>query len=77
MGTITILSETTKNPIILMGERAGICWGSDISNPQNNYKRGLECIQSGHGRMAEFVNVEMVIDGYCIEKNSCGMMPKA
>lgn len=64
MGTITILNETTKNPITIMGERAGVCWGSDISNPQNNYKRGLECIQSGHGRMAEFVNVEMVIDGY-------------
>ena len=64
MGTITILNETTKNPITIMGERAGVCWGTDISNPQNNYKRGLECIQSGHGRMAEFVNVEMVIDGY-------------
>lgn len=64
MGIITILNETTKNPITIMGERAGVCWGTDISNPQNNYKRGLECIQSGHGRMAEFVNVEMIIDGY-------------
>ena len=66
MGTVTILNETTKNPITIMGERAGVCWGTDISNPQNNYKRGLECIQSGHGRMAEFVNVEMVIDGYSV-----------
>ena len=50
MGTITILKETTKNPITLMGERAGICWGADISNAEKNYQRGLDCIKSGHGR---------------------------
>lgn len=27
MGTITILPETTKFPIKLIGHRAGICWG--------------------------------------------------
>lgn len=64
MGTITILSETTKNPITLMGERAGICWGADISDAEKNYQRGLDCIKSGHGRVMEYVNVEMVIDGY-------------
>ena len=64
MGTITILKETTKNPITLMGERAGICWGADISNAEKNYQRGLDCIKSGHGRVMEYVNVEMVIDGY-------------
>ena len=30
MGTITILSETTKNPITLMGQRAGVCWGANF-----------------------------------------------
>jgi len=64
MGTITILSETTKNPITLMGERAGICWGADISDAEKNYQRGLDCIKSGHGRVMEYVNIEMVIDGY-------------
>ena len=64
MGTITILKETTKNPITLMGERAGICWGADISNAEKNYQRGLDCIKSGHGRVMEYVNVEMVLDGY-------------
>ena len=64
MGSITILKETTKNPITLMGERAGICWDADISDPIKNYERGLDCIKSGHGRVMEYVNVEMVIDGF-------------
>ena len=64
MGKITILQETTKNPITLMGTRAGCCWNANITNDEKNYKRGLDCIKSGHGRVMEFVNVEMVIDGY-------------
>ena len=64
MGSVTILKETTKNPITLMGERAGICWNADISDPIKNYERGLDCIKSGHGRVMEYVNVEMVIDGF-------------
>lgn len=61
---ITILKETTKNPITLIGERAGICYGADISDDKKNYKRGMDCILANHGRTLEFVNVEMVIDGY-------------
>ena len=64
MGTITILEETTKNPLTLMGKRAGVCWGADVADDQRNYKRGLDCLQSGHGRVMEYVNIEMVIDGY-------------
>ena len=64
MGQVLILEETTKDPITLMGSRAGICWGSDISDRQKNYKRGLQCLSSGHGRVMEYVNVEMVLDGY-------------
>ncbi len=64
MGKITILEETTRNPISLMGERAGVCWGADITDKEKNYKRGLDCLKSGHGRVMEYVNVEMVIDGY-------------
>ena len=64
MGTVTILPETTKNPITLMGSRAGICWNANISDNEKNYKRGLDCIKSGHGRVMEYVNVEMIIDGY-------------
>lgn len=64
MGTITILPETTKNPITLLGQRAGICWGADTSDPEANYKRGWDCITSGHGRTLEFPTIEMVLDGY-------------
>ena len=64
MGTITILPETTKNPITIIGQRAGVCWGADTTDAEKNYKRGLDCIESGHGRTLEFVNVEILIDGY-------------
>ena len=64
MGTVTILDTTTRNPITLIGERAGVCWGADTSDPKKNYKRGLDCIESGHGRVLEYVNVEMLLDGY-------------
>ena len=64
MGKITILPETTKDPISLMGRRAGICWGADVSDEKKNFERGLDCIKSNHGRVMEYVNVETVIDGY-------------
>lgn len=64
MGSITILPETVKDPISLMGRRAGICWGADISDPVKNYKRGISCIKSGHGRLFEFPDVHMYIKGY-------------
>ena len=63
MGTVTIL-DAPRNPIQLIGERAGICWGADITDAEKNYKRGIDCIQSGHGRVEEFVSVEMLLDGY-------------
>jgi len=64
MGTVTIIKETTKNPITLMGERAGVCWGADVEDAAKNYARGIDCIKSGHHRVMEYVNVEMIIDGY-------------
>ena len=64
MGTVTILPYTTKNPISLIGEMAGVCWGADTSDPAKNYKRGWDCITSGHGRTMEFPDVYMILDGY-------------
>ena len=64
MGKIKIIPETTKNPISLIGERAGVCWNADTSDREKNYKRGMDCILANHGRTLEFVNVEMIIDGY-------------
>lgn len=64
MGTVQILDTTTRNPITLIGERAGICWGADITDSAANYKRGWDCITSGHGRTLEFVEISMILDGY-------------
>lgn len=64
MGTVTIHSQTTKNPISLIGECAGVCWGADTSDSDKNYKRGIDCITSDHGRTLEFPDVYAIIDGY-------------
>ena len=64
MGTVTILSTTTLNPISLIGERAGICWETNITKPDKNYKRGIDCINANHGRTLEYVNIELVLEGY-------------
>lgn len=64
MGRITILKETTKNPLETIGAMAGICWGSDLSSPEKNRKRGLDCIKSKHGRTWEFVEVYLVLEGW-------------
>lgn len=64
IGTVTVLQETTKDPISLIGRRAGICWGADISNEEKNYKRGLDCLENLHGRTFEFPDVHLLIDKY-------------
>lgn len=64
MGTIIVQEHTTKKPITLIGEEAGICWGADTSNEEKNYKRGKNCIQANHGRTLEYPQVYLVIDGY-------------
>lgn len=64
MGTVTILEETNKKPLELIGKAAGECYGSDTTNEEKNYKRGLKCIRDGHGRVMEFADIYMIIDGY-------------
>lgn len=64
MGEVIIQDYTTKNPITLMGLEAGVCWGADTSDPTKNYKRGLDCFLSDHGRLLEYPQVYMVIKGY-------------
>lgn len=48
----------------MIGKMAGVCYGSNTEDPQKNYKRGIECLNSGHMRAAEYPDVYMVIDGY-------------
>lgn len=64
MGNIIILPETTKHPITLIGQRAGTCYDANTTDQEKNYKRGMDCILANHGRTLEYVNVEMIIDGY-------------
>ena len=64
MGKILVQNYTTKNPISMIGEEAGICWGADTSDVNKNYKRGLDCLRSGHMRTAEYPQVYIVLDGY-------------
>lgn len=64
MSKVIIQKETTKNPITLIGKEAGICYGTDTTDDEKNYKRGLQCIKDGHGRTLEFPQVYMILDGY-------------
>lgn len=64
MGKVIIQDMTTKNPISLIGYESGVCYGSNVTDDEKNYKRGLENISSGHGRTFEFPQVYMILDGY-------------
>lgn len=64
MGKVTITHDTTKKPITMIGYYSGVCRHADVSDDEKNYKRGLECITSEHGRTFEFPDVYAVIEGY-------------
>ena len=40
MGKIIISERTVKDPITLIGEMAGVCYGAPTHDPEKNYKRG-------------------------------------
>lgn len=64
MGKVTVLSDTTKAPFTMMGNMAGLCWGSPVDNQEKNFKRGFECVMSGHGRVEEYPQIYLQLDGY-------------
>lgn len=55
---IRIISYT-PNPLSLMGECASECWESTPSS-----QIGIDCIESGHGRVLEYPDVTLSISGY-------------
>ena len=61
---VIIQKHTTVYPISLIGEEAGVCWGADVTDEAKNHKRGLDCIESNHGRAMEFPQIYMVLDGW-------------
>ena len=64
MGEVIILPYTTKNPLEMMGHCAGICWGANVEDEEKNLKRGIDCIESDHGRPMEYPDVYAVLYGY-------------
>lgn len=54
----------TKKPLNEIGRIAGLCWGANVDNEDNNRKRALKCIDSQHGRVLEFAEVTLEISGY-------------
>jgi len=64
MGKITINERTIKDPITFIGEVAGECYGSDVTDKKKNFKRGIDCISMNHGRPIEFPSVYLKLDGY-------------
>ena len=61
---VKILTDTTDAPITMMGHMAGICYGTDISNTETNYKRGLNCLKANHGRVMEYPQIYLEITDY-------------
>lgn len=58
---IELLDGTTENPLQKMGFNAGVCWGAPLDNKEKNVKRAISCIKAGHGRVMEYVDIELVI----------------
>jgi thymidylate synthase (FAD) len=67
MSQVIILPETTQKPITLIGKMAGVAYHSNTSDDEKNYKRGINCIKSGHHRTLEFPDVYLTLDGYTIK----------
>lgn len=64
MGRVIIQKWTEKNPITMIGAEAGVCYGSNTEDHNKNYARGIDCLQSEHGRTWEYPQIYMVLDGY-------------
>ena len=61
---ILVFDSTDKYPLQKIGKMAGVCWNSPIDDPEKNIKRAKECVTSGHGRVLEYVDIEICISEY-------------
>ena len=68
MGIVTILPETTKNPITLMGARAGCCWNANVSDDEKYgrfiYKEQIEKPLPNHEENTCLRNVWLAHDAF-------------
>ena len=60
---LTLVGDTTECPLQKIGSVAGVCWGVNTDDIQKNVNRAISCIESDHGRVLEWVNVEILIEG--------------
>lgn len=58
------LIDYKENPITHCGKVAGLCWGANTDNDEQNFKRGLECIKNNHGRVMEYTDITIEISEY-------------
>lgn len=63
-GKVIVMSETTDEPLTLAGYCAGVCWNADVSDPKKNFKRGLQCLKDDHGKVLEYAQVYLILDGW-------------
>lgn len=63
-GKVIIMSETTDEPLSLAGYCAGVCWNADVSDQKKNFKRGLQCLKDGHGKVLEYAQIYLILDGW-------------
>lgn len=64
---VYIQSETTTNPLYLMGYEAGVCWNAPTNIPEKNIQRAIECIKRDHGRVMEYPQIFLTIEGFSIK----------
>lgn len=55
--------EQQKTHYKKWGTMLGVCWAAPLDDSEKNRKRAISCIKAGHGRVLEYVDVEMVISG--------------
>ena len=60
---LTLVGDTTEHPLQKIGSVAGVCWSANTDDIQKNVNRAISCIESDHGRVLEWVNVEILIEG--------------
>ena len=64
MAKVIVQEYTCKDPITMIGIEAGTCWGANLEDAARNYARGLDCLESGHGRTFEYPDAYLTLDGY-------------
>jgi thymidylate synthase (FAD) len=58
------LLDYTEFPLQHMGKMASICWNTSDLTDDKLKKIGLECLESGHHRVAEFADITIEISEY-------------